>query len=190
MALNNYENVTEIIGKQYHFFAHILSVDKSHIPIQVGSYLITIYISHYSAFSINSANSLYSCHIKSTIYFLHINEIIENEVNTGLALRYVTWALPWGLWVSFLLLYGLREPSTAEHPVSDQLHRLTLTGMRCSARQHICCSSIVCCVADTLAKYWWYKWSNSTRVKYFRLGVLYLKLCVLTNAWNQIFKES
>lgn len=90
MALNNYENVTEIIGKQYHFFAHILSVDKSHIPIQVGSYLITIYISHYSPFSINSANSLYSCHIKSTIYFLHINEIIENEVNTGLALRYVT----------------------------------------------------------------------------------------------------
>lgn len=90
MALNNYENVTEIIGKQYHFFAHILSVDKSHIPIQVGSYLITIYISHYSAFSINSVNSLYSCHIKSTIYFLHINEIIENEVNTGLALRYVT----------------------------------------------------------------------------------------------------
>lgn len=113
MALNNYENVTAIIGKQYHFFAHILSVDKSHIPIQVGSYLITIYISHYSAFSINSANSLYSCHIKSTIYFLHINEIIENEVNTGLALRYVTWALPWGLWVSFLLLYGLRETSVS-----------------------------------------------------------------------------
>lgn len=113
MALNNYENVTEIIGKQYHFFAHILSVDKSHILIQVGSYLITIYISHYSAFSINSANSLHSCHIKSTIYFLHINEIIENEVNTGLALRYVTWALPWGLWVSFLLLYGLRETSVS-----------------------------------------------------------------------------